>query len=225
MKLLGLLLCGLNVCLMISLFGASVSIVLHGAPYASVLGALTTWGLPLAVVFAAAYVMAQPSTRGIVALHVLSMAAIAGAVLWPVYALAQDASGTTVNAGGLFSDARGTIEAVVGVVVAAILGWISLLVKKNLGLSIDGKMRDTLQGAAMNGVHLGLDKVQGYADTKNFDVKSKIIADGIGYIRQYAPQAVKHFGLGEDDLAAIVKAKLAQLQPAETAAVAKATGA
>lgn len=225
MKRIGFLLCGFSSALVLSLASASIGIVANGAPYASVLVPLTTWALPLAVIFAAAYVLAVPSMRGVAALHILALAAVAGAVLWPVYAMAQEAGGTTINAGSLFSDARGTIETVVGVGVAAILGWISLLVKKNLGLSIDGKMRDTLQSAAMNGVHLGLDKVQSYADTKNFDVKSKIIADGIGYIRQYAPQAVKHFGLGEDDLAAIVKSKLAQLQPAEVTAVAKATGA
>lgn len=225
MKLLGLLLCGLSVALTVSLAGASIEIALHDAPYASVLGPVTTWGLPIAVIFAAAFVLARPSARAIVALHVLAVAGIAGAVLWPVYALAQDASGTTINAGGLFSDVRGTIEMVIGVIVFGVLGLLSALVKKNLGLSIDGKMRDTLQSAAMNGVHLGLDKVQSYADTKNLDVKSKIIADGIGYIRQYAPQAVKHFGLGEDQLAEIVKAQLAKLQPAEVTAVAKATGA
>jgi hypothetical protein len=225
MRQLGFLLCGFSAALMFSLASASVGIALHGAPYASVLMPVATWGLPMAVIFAVACVLVRPSLRSIAVLNALAFAAIAGAVLWPVYAMAQEAGGTTINAGSLFSDVRGTIETVAGVVVFGVLGLLSALVKKNLGLSIDGKMRDTLQSAAMNGVHLGLDKVQSYADTKNLDVKSKIIADGIGYIRQYAPQAVKHFGLGEDDLAAIVKAKLAQLQPAEVAAVAKATGA
>lgn len=224
MKSIGFLLCGFSAALFLSLASASIGIAANGAPYASVLVPVTMWGLPLAVIFAAAYVMAQPSVGAVTALNVVALTAVAGAVLWPVYALAQDASGTTINAGSLFSDVRGTIETVLGVVVFGVLGLLSALVKKNLGLSIDGKMRDTLQSAAMNGVHLGLDKVQSYADTKNFDVKSKIIADGIGYIRQYAPQAVKHFGLGEEQLADIVKAQLAKLQPAEVTAVAKATG-
>lgn len=222
---LGFLLCGLSAAMMISLGYAWIGVVAYGAPPASLITPLTTWGLPMLVIFAAAFVLVRVSTKSIAALHVLAIVGIAGAVLWPVYALAQDASGTTISAGGLFSDVRGGLEMLVGVVVAGVLGLLSAIVKKNLGLSIDGKMRDTLQSAAMNGVHFGLDKVQDLADKATIDVKSQIIADGIGYVRQYAPKAIKHFGLGEEDLAAIVRAKLAQLQPAEVTAVAKATGA
>lgn len=225
MKLLGYLVIGFGLAFGLSLTVASATVFLHGAPYASIMRPVTTWGLPIAVIFAAAFVMAQPSARAVVALHAVAITAIAGAVLWPVYALAQDASGTAINAGGLFSDVRGTIEMVVGVVVAAIVGWLSLLVKSNLGISIDTKMRDTLQSAIMNGVHYGLDGVQSLADNKTIDVKYEIVAKGIEYVRQYAPKAIKHFGLGDDDLEAMLKAQLAKLQPAEVTAVAKATGA
>ncbi|UIY44121.1 hypothetical protein [Methylobacterium radiotolerans] len=218
MKRIGFLLCGFSAALLLSLVSASIGIVMNGAPYASVLVPLTTWALPLVAIFAAAYVMAVPSMRGVAALHFMALAAIAGAVLWPIYAHAQEASGTTVNAGDLFSGVRGPIEYGVGLVVAAILGWLSLLVKNNIGLSIDGKMRDSLQNALLNGLHLGLDEVQSRADATTIDVKSVLVAKAIAYVREYSSDAVKHFKLGDVDLEQMAKAKLPQVLPAEVAA-------
>lgn len=223
MKGIGFLLCGLSAALMVSLLYAVAGVAFYGAPYASVLVPMTTWGLPIIVIFGAAFVAVRPSLRAIAVLNVLTIVAIGGAVLWPVYALAQDASGTTINAGGIFSDMRGTIETGAGVVVAGVLGWLSFLVKKNTGLSIDGKMRDTLQSAAMNAVHYGLDHVQSTADKTDIDVKSQVLAQGIEYLRKYAPAAIKHFNLSGDDLLVLLRAKLAQLQPAEVTAVSKVT--
>lgn len=227
MKLLGILLCGISAVLTLSL---GLSLIFGAAgpePFDTILRPVFAWVPCLLLVFLAAVISAQPRFSLSMSGRALAVLMLAGAFLWPAYALAQaaPASPTEVNLGGVFGDLRGTIETLVAVVVAAILGLIGALVKKNVGLSIDGKMRDTLQSAVMNGVHLGLDAVQSAADRTTIDVKSAVVADGIGYVRRYAPAAVKHFKLGDDDLAAMLKAKLAALQPAEAAAVAKVPGA
>lgn len=227
MKLLGILHCCISAVLVLSI-GLSVTFGSVGPdPFGAVLRPVFAWAPCLLLVLVAAVMSAHPRFSLGFSGRALAVLMLAGAFLWPAYALAQAApvSPTEVNLGGVFGDLRGTIEALVAVVVAAILGLIGALVKKNVGLSIDGKMRDTLQSAVMNGVHLGLDAVQSAADRTTIDVKSAVVADGIGYVRRYAPAAVKHFKLGDDDLAAMLKAKLAALQPAEAAAVAKAPGA
>ena len=228
MKRLGFLLCCVSAVLTLSVAFSLLAIGPSTAdPFATVLRPVIAWGPCLLLALFATCILAQPPLLRGVPGRAVAVLVLGAAFLWPAFAYAQAAapSATEVSLGGIFSDVRGTIEAVIGAVVLGIIGLIAAAVKKNTGLSIDGKMRDTLQSAAMNGVHLGLDKVQGLADTTTIDVKSAIIADGIGYVRKFAPLAVKHFGLGEADLAEIVRAKLASLQPAETKAVAKVTGA
>lgn len=214
MKFLGICLMGLSAFVGLSwLFGHNVSAIYGSVAIVLLLGSMVV------------YEAAQPTLRRVFALVLVAFLSVSAIVLWPLYAMAQDAGATTISAGSLFSDVRGPIETALGVVIAAVLGWLSYMVKSNLGLSIDGKMRDTLQSALMNGVHFGLDQVQHAADQQSIDVKSTVVLQGIQYVREYAPKAIKHFGLSEDDLAKMLKAKLAELQPAETKAVAKAAGA
>lgn len=164
----------------------------------------------------------EPVARRVV--QVAAVVMVAAILLWPVLVFAQAASpsGSTVDAGAWFSDIRGTIEAVVSVVVGLILSFLSWLVKKNLGISIDAKYRDALQTALMNGVHLGLDHVEAATAGDKFDLRSDIAARAVTYAHDFASGAIKHFKLDDAALAEMARAQLAKLLPAE--AVANVTG-
>lgn len=225
MKLLRILAIGFSVMLVVSLIGVPIRAWSDPAPFVVYLKPVAAWGLALALIVAAGCVLAQPRVLVGAPGRVAAVIGIAVALLCPVLAYAQDAASTTVGLGDLFRDVRSTIETLIGVVVAGVLALLAALVKRNLGLGIDEKMRNALQSALMNGVHAGLDLVQDAADKTSIDVKSEVVAKGIGYVRSYAPLAVKHFKLTEDDLAEMLRAKLAELQPAETKAVATVSGA
>lgn len=225
MKLLGLLTLGVSAMLTMSLVSVPIRAWADPGPIVVYLQPVAGFAFSLVLLVAAGCVLAQPRFLMGIPGRTLAVLGIVVAVLCPVYAMAQDAASTTVGLGDLFRDVRGTIETLISVVVAGVLALLAALVKKNLGLSVDEKMRGALQSALMNGVHVGLDAVQGAADKTSIDVKSEVIAKAIGYVRSYAPIAVKHFKLGEDQLAEMVRAKLAELQPAETKAVLQVSGA
>lgn len=219
-KFLGAVLCGLSAVLVLSLVAVPIQAWPAAAPFESYLRPVAAWLPCIALIVAAGCVLAEPRALVGAGGRALAVIGIVVAILCPAFAYAQDASSTVISAGDLFRDMRGTIETLIGVVVAGVLALIVNLVRRYLGLGIDDRMRASLQSALMSGVHMGLDAVQGAADTAKIDVKSRVVAEGIQYVRQYAPAAVKHFKLGEDDLAKMLQAKLAELQPAESKAVA-----
>ncbi|MGX5776496.1 hypothetical protein [Methylorubrum zatmanii] len=225
MRLLGILALAFSTLLVVSLVGVPIRAWSDPAPFIVHLKPVAAWGLALVLVVAAGCVLAHPRILAGLSGRALAVLGIAAALLWPAYALAQDAAGTTISLGDLFRDVRSTVETLIAVAVAGVLAFLASLLKKNLGLGVDEKMRNALQSALMNGVHAGLDYVQDAADRTSIDVKSEIVAKGIGYVRQYAPLAVKHFKLSEDDLAEMLRAKLAELQPAEAKAIAQVSGA
>ncbi len=117
-------------------------------------------------------------------------AALAGAVLglafallFPILALAQEAGSTIVPVGDVFADLRSTIEVVIGTVLMAIVGFLSWLMKRYLGIGIEGRMREALQSALKGGVHYALDAAQAATKGTTIDVRSEQIAQGIGYVR------------------------------------------
>lgn len=227
MKILGFVMCAVSAVLVLSIVAVPIQGWPGTAPFDAYLRPVGAWVPCLLMIGASGAVLAEPRALIGAPGRALAVAVLGVAMLWPAFALAQDAAAATptmVNLGDVFRDFRDTIVTLIGAVVALIVGVIAAAVRKSTGLSIDAKMRESLQSAAMNGVHFGLDRVQDIADRTSIDVKSRIIAEGVQYIRQYAPKAIAHFKLGEGDLEAIARAKLAELQPAAVKA-AKLAGA
>lgn len=214
-KFLGAVVCSLSAVLVLSLIAVPIQAWPAVAPFGSYLRPVAAWVPCIILVFAAGMVLAEPRWATGPGARALAVVGIVVAFLWPAYALAQDAAASTViSAGDLFRDLREVIEWGIGIVVAAIFGLLAAMVKRTFGLSVDAKMQERLQTAAMNGVHLGLDKVQGLADGATVDVKSKILVTAIEFMRREAPAAIKRFKLDDDDLEALARAKLAEVQPA-----------
>lgn len=137
-------------------------------------------------------------------------AAVVVALLLIAPAFAADGA---VTAGSLFADVRGILEAVLGVVAAAIVGLLAWGARQAFGVTVDEKMRTALQSAITGGIHLGLDAVQGLANRSTFAVRSEVLSTAMGYVQRYAPDALSHFGLGEREIEELVRAQLAKVMP------------
>ena len=117
-------------------------------------------------------------------------------LLVPVAALAED--GTTVNAGSFFTVVQPFIVELSATLIALLVAWLSGKLSKLTGIQIEAKHREALQSALANGATYGLNKVGGYLDGKNIDLKNKAIAAAVVYVQQSVPDALKHFDLTPD---------------------------
>ncbi|MEW5422637.1 hypothetical protein [Amorphus sp. 3PC139-8] len=123
-------------------------------------------------------------------------------------AFAQD---TSVPVAGFWEILRPYVVEVAGILVAAALGWLSMRVNKMFGLSIEAKHREALQSALMNGVMRGLASVDKAADRTSIDLRSAVVAEGVRYVQDYAPDAVRHFKLTPDRLGDLLEARLGSM--------------
>lgn len=130
---------------------------------------------------------------------ILAACALAGT------AFAQD---TSVPVAGFWEILRPYVVEVAGILVAAVLGWLSMKANKMFGLSIEAKHREALQSALMNGVQRGVATLDRVASHTDIDTRSAIVAEGLRYVQAYAPDAVKYFNLTPADLGDLLEARL-----------------
>lgn len=143
-------------------------------------------------------------------LVVLVVLAGLAALALPAVALAAD----PVTVGALFGDLREVVFSALSVVVSAIVGLIAWGVWRLTGVKLDDSMRAALQSALENGIHAGLNAVQGAADKARPGIlDNDVVQIALGYVRQFAPGAVRHFGLDDASLAALLKAQLGKIVP------------
>jgi hypothetical protein len=135
-------------------------------------------------------------------------------------ALAQATTPTSVTTiGELIAPWLQVLLAATAGLIVALLGWLTTIINKKANLENDvsvlafeAHMRDALQTALNNAAGL----IQQKATTtgvfaKPLDVGSPELLQGLKYVTQAAPDALKHFGLDEDQLRQRLLAKLGQL--------------
>jgi hypothetical protein len=125
-------------------------------------------------------------------------------------AFAQSTS-TTVDAGTIYTALLPYLVAAVGAVISVLVGWVLMLAKSKLGISIDDSMRSSLQTAATNAAGLVLNKVGNTLAGKSIDVKHAAIQEAVLYVVKNAPDALAHFGLSPDQVAEKILALLPQV--------------
>lgn len=125
-----------------------------------------------------------------------------------------------VDIGSIYGAWQPFLLAVATPFAAAVVGLLAELLRRKFNLEIEAKHREALQMALTNGAGLTLGKLGNSLEGKTIDVKNAAIAAGVNYALKGAPAALKKFGLGPDDLARMIEAKLPQV--ANTAAVPKA---
>lgn len=134
-----------------------------------------------------------------------------GAMLLPGLALAAD----PITVGTLFGDLRETLLGVASVVASGIVGMVAWGVWRLTGVKLDETVRAALQSALENGIHAGLAAVQGAADRARPGVlDNEVIQVALGYVRAFAPGAIRHFGLTDDELVSLLRAQLGRIVPA-----------
>ncbi len=144
----------------------------------------------------------------------LALCASAGALmlLVPMGAYAQTAApaaSTTISLAPIVDGLGGFVSSIAGLLIAAVLGWLTTKINSWLGLSLDASHRDAVHSARMTAVNAGIAKIDGALDTKSLDVGSPVIASAVSYVLQAVPDAVKYFGL---DAASLEQMALAKLQ-------------
>lgn len=120
-------------------------------------------------------------------------------------AFAQD---TTVDVGSIWDAWAPSLNELVGTIVAAIVGWLALIVKSKLNIDIEARHREALQAALLQAAGLVIGKVGDLTKAVKIDVKSAALAEGIEYVLSSAPDALSFFGLDMDDIAEKLKAKI-----------------
>lgn len=123
------------------------------------------------------------------------------------------AAETTISLSTFLDPIKPLLIEIVTVVVGAIVGVIAAKVNKLTGLNIEAKHREVLHSALMNGALKGVSYVSKLSADTKIDVRSAILAEGLQYVAQAAPEAIRYFGLTPDRLREMLEAKL----PAATA--------
>ena len=121
------------------------------------------------------------------------------------------AGDTTVSIGDLWTGVVPYITAAIGAVITFLTGWVLMLIKTKLGLSIDDSMRASLQTAATNAAGLVLGKLGNNLQGVKVDLRNEFIADAVNYVIKAAPDAIAHFGLTPDMIAQKILALLPQV--------------
>ena len=136
------------------------------------------------------------------------------------YAAMAQESGTTVSVGPWFETLRPYILEVLGMAVAAIIGLLSRLIYKKWGIDIEQGRRDALHSAAMTGLKAALSRAGVKAADVQFDVRHKVIAEALDWMRKSVPDAIKYFGISEQGMKTLVEAKHTELVEATAGAAA-----
>lgn len=90
-------------------------------------------------------------------------------------------------------------------------GYALKLLKEKTGIDIEASRREALQTALTNAAGSLVARLGSGTFAMRLDAASPGIADGIAYVRSAAPDAIKHFGLTERDIAEKLVAKLGVL--------------
>ncbi len=88
--------------------------------------------------------------------------------------------------------------------------WLTIRLRQWFGLQIDAKMRDSLQTALDNAAGRMVATAGSAAQALLIGsaMRNKALADGLAYVEQSAPDAIKHFALTRDALIDKLEAKL-----------------
>lgn len=143
---------------------------------------------------------------------------VAGALLVFIFivfiiapAFAQDAD-TTISLTGFLDPIRPLLMEMVGLLVAAVIGWITMRLNRSLGMTIEARHREALQSALMNGAFYGLNQLDKAASSVTFDTHNKMVAEGVRYVQKSVPDAIKFFGLTPERLRELLEAKIPAIE-------------
>jgi len=135
----------------------------------------------------------------------LPVLAIIALLVSATFALAQ---GTEVRVSDLVAPWAEMLVGAMAILLTAIIGWAAAQLKARTGIDIEAHHREALQTALTNAAGLALMKFGGSLADKKLDLRHPLIKDGILYVNNAVPDAVRKFGLTPEQLAEKLVAKL-----------------
>jgi len=125
---------------------------------------------------------------------------------------------TTINVGQIMSPYLQAFASAVLACLLALVGWITAIFNKKAGLEsnaavlqIEGHARDALQSALTNGAGKVVMLLGDKLNTITIDVKHPAVKSAILAVNAAAGEAIKRFGLSDDDLARMILSKVGVL--------------
>lgn len=113
-----------------------------------------------------------------------------------------------IDTPSIFGSWRPYIVEIVGIAIAAALGWIFELIRRRTGLDIEAKHREALQSALTNAAGLVIAKTGDALEGFKPSTGNVRMDEGIVYVLKSVPDAIAYFGLTPDKLRDLLEAKL-----------------
>ena len=125
--------------------------------------------------------------------HLLTVMAVAIGGFLTLASLASAQAPSTGSA--VFEIVRPYLVEIASVFVAAVVGWLATTIKAKLGIDIEARHREALQAALTNAAGLVINRAGGAARAFNLPESNPLIVEGVNYVLDAAPDALKHFGI------------------------------
>lgn len=118
------------------------------------------------------------------------------------------AQATVVDMPSIFGAWRPYVTELVGVVVAAVVGYALKLLRDRFSIEIEARHREALQTALTNGAGLLIAKAEDAAGALKLDLGNPALAEAVNYVLKGAPDALAYFGLGAHRVREMLIAKV-----------------
>lgn len=145
---------------------------------------------------------------------VIAAAAFAALLIWWSYPAsaqmstpANDLAARTVDLGGWIPVLQAIATASVPIIGTLLL----MIAKRFLTIHNEAAFRQTIDLATTNAAGLVVAVAGNQLQGRTFDIGSPVAAQVLDYLAKAAPDAIKHFGLGDSTLLEKVTAKLPQI--------------
>lgn len=108
----------------------------------------------------------------------------------------------------IFEAVRPFVVEAASVVISAAVLWLAGTVKRKFSIDIDAKHRDALQAALTNAAGLIINRAGGVAGAIALPKGSGQLRQGIDYVIESAPEALRHFGITPEAAGQVLAEKL-----------------
>jgi hypothetical protein len=125
-----------------------------------------------------------------------------------VFAAAPALASTVIDGGSIFGSWRPYIVEIVGIAIAAVVGWIVKLLRDKLNIEIEARHREALQTAVTNAAGLVIGKGEHLASKLKITVQNDAIGEAVAYVLKGAPDALAYFGVTPDRVRQMIEAKV-----------------
>lgn len=134
--------------------------------------------------------------------------AVAFPLLGVAVAYAQEAPGGSIEVGAFLAQFMPFALEILGMIVLALIGIVSVWLKRKLGLDVEHRHRQALHSAIMTGLGVAFSKLDNKISTYEVTLNSPAMNEVANYVLRSVPDAVRSFGLTEERIKVMAAGKL-----------------